>query len=485
MPYAAPPVGERRWLPPQPVEPWPGIRPAREYGTIAPQNVKPGGPKIRLEQEQAEDCLYLNIWTPGLDNARRPVMLWLHGGGFTGGSGSDALYEGGSLSARGGVVVVTINYRLGVLGFLNLDIITQGRIPATGNEALLDQLAALKWVKENIAAFGGDHGNVTVFGQSAGAMSIGCLMVMPAARGSFHKAILESGAGSVAVPLDQAVAVAARLLKTIGISPDNDRALRSLTVTQLLDAEMELRTAKAGPGKVAKISLTAPVIDGEIVPDLPNRLAQQGVSKEIPAIIGTNLDEWKLFGMMQPGIMDIGMAEVVRRLSGAMSIENAKSIVAAYREIREERGESVSPVERLAAINTDLMFRIPVIELVEAQRDNGQLVYNYLFTWKSQAVGGVLGACHVLEVGFVYGNYNDTFCGSGPEADRLSRCIQDAWTSFARSGDPSCSSLGKWPVYGKERLTMILDSTCRVEVAPYDNERRTWDEISYNPAVLP
>ena len=205
VPYAAPPVGERRWLPPQPVEPWPGIRPAWEYGTIAPQNVMPGGPKIRLEQEQAEDCLYLNIWTPGLDNARRPVMLWLHGGGFTGGSGSDALYEGGSLSARGDVVVVTINYRLGVLGFLNLDIITQGRIPATGNEALLDQLAALKWVKENIAAFGGDPGNVTVFGQSAGAMSIGCLMVMPAARGSFHKAILESGAGSTAVPLDQAV----------------------------------------------------------------------------------------------------------------------------------------------------------------------------------------------------------------------------------------------------------------------------------------
>jgi para-nitrobenzyl esterase len=484
IPYAAPPVGERRWLPPQPYEPWQGVRPAREFGTVAPQNAPPGGPKIRIEQDQAEDCLYLNIWTPGLDNARRPVMVWIHGGGFNGGSGSDVSYEGGSLADHGDVVVVTINYRLGMLGFLNLDVITVGRIPATGNEGLLDQVAALKWVKENIAALGGDPGNVTVFGESAGAMSIGCLMVMPAARGYFHKAILESGTGSTAIPLDEAVNISARFLDIVGINGDDATALRELTAEQLLSAEMELRTAMAGPGEVAKMALAAPVIDGGIISDLPNRLARQGLSKDIPAIIGTNLDEWKLFGIFQPGINTIDEAEVVKRLSGAMSVENAEKLISVYRKARDERDGSVSPVELLAAINTDLMFRLPALELVAAQRDKGQLVYNYLFTWKSPVMGGTLGACHALEIGFVFGNYNDTFGGSGPEADRLSRCIQDAWTAFARTGNPSCPGLGEWPVYGKNRRTMILDNPCRVEEAPNEEERRAWEGISYKP-VLP
>jgi para-nitrobenzyl esterase len=483
VPYAAPPVGERRWMPPQPLEPWRGVRPASEFGTIAPQNDMPDGPKIRIEQAQAEDCLYLNIWTPGLDKGRRPVMVWLHGGAFTGGSGSDVSYEGGYLATRGDVVVVTINYRLGMLGFLNLDVITGGQIPATGNEGLLDQVAALKWVKENIAIFGGDPGNVTVFGESAGAMSIGCLMVMPTARGYFQKAILESGVGSTAVPLDGAVNASARFLDIVGIDGDNAPALRALTVEQLLEAEMKLRTAMAGPGEMTRVSSTAPVIDGEIVPDVPNRLARQGFGKDIPAIIGTNLDEWKLFGIFQPGINTIDEAEVIKRLSGAMSVENAKRLVSAYREARNERGETVSPIELLSAINTDLMFRMPVLELVEAQNDNGQLAYNYLFTWKSPVMGGALGACHALEIGFVFGNYDDTFGGSGPEADRLSRCIQEAWAAFARNGDPSCPSIGQWPVYGKDRLTMILDNPCRVEAAPCDDERRAWDGISYQPVM--
>ena len=164
-------------------------------------------------------------------------------------------------------------------------------------------------------------------------------------------------------------------------------------------------------------------------------------------------------------------------------VEYAEKLVAAYREAREARGEPVSPVELLSAINTDLIFRLPALELVEAQHDNGQLVYNYLFTWKSPVRDGTLGSCHVLELGFVFGNYDATFCGSGPAADSLSRCIQDSWSAFARSGDPSCTSIGKWPVYGKDRLTMILDDPCKLEAAPYERERRAWEGISYRPIM--
>ncbi len=483
IPYAAPPVGELRWMPPQPVKPWDGVRPAKKFGPIPPQNEMAGGPIIQVEQPQDEDCLFLNIWTPGLDDARRPVMVWIHGGAFTIGSSSDPQYDSGSLASRGDVVLVTINYRLGMLGFLNLKAVTGGLIPATGNEGLLDQVAALKWVKENIAAFGGDPGNVTAFGESAGSMSTACLMVMPAAKGYFNKGIMESGVGSTAASLDEAVDVAGRFLGLADINGDDVDALRALETKRLLEVEMKLRTDMAQPGEIARITVTSPVIDGEVITDVPNRLAGKGAAKDIPAIIGTNLEEWKLFGAMQPGINKVDEAEVTKRLSAFTSAENAQKLFKAYRGAREKRGEATSPADILTAINTDLMFRIPVLELVEAQRDNGQSVYNYLFTWKSPVMNGALGACHALEIGFVFGKYNDMFCGSGPDADKLSGCIQDAWTAFARTGDPSCTSVGNWPVYGKNRATMMLGKECRVEEAPYEEERSTWEKVPYKSAL--
>jgi para-nitrobenzyl esterase len=186
--YAIPPVGELRWLPPQPVKKWHGVSETKEFGAIAPQTVMPVGPFGQAPQPQSEDCLFLNVWTPGLDNARRPVMVWIHGGAFTLGAGSDPSYDSGILPKRGNIIMVSFNYRLGMLGFLRLKDITGGKIPATGNEGLMDQVLALKWVKDNIAAFGGEPGNITVFGESAGGMSIGSLMAMPSAKGLFHKA---------------------------------------------------------------------------------------------------------------------------------------------------------------------------------------------------------------------------------------------------------------------------------------------------------
>ena len=483
IPYAAPPVGAKRWMPPQPVKPWDGVRQAKKFGPIAPQSPMPGGLIMQADQPQDEDCLFLNVWTPGLDNAKRPVMVWIHGGAFTIGSGSDPMYDSDTLPKRGNIVLVSINYRLGMLGFLRLKDVTGGKIPATGNEGLMDQVAALKWVKANIAAFGGDPKNVTVFGESAGGMSIGCLMAMPSARGFFHKGILESGVGSTAVPLDEAIATGKHFFKISGIKKDDVKALRALTTEQLLDFEMKMRTSLAGLGEAAKITATAPVIDGEIIPDVPNKVARKGSAKDVPAIIGTNLEEWKLFGIMQPGFAKIDDNEVIKRLSVSMPAENAKGVVAAYRKAREKRGDAATPAELLSAINTDLMFRMPALELVEAQRANKQLVYSYLFSWKSPVMGGALGACHALEIGFVFGKYDAMFCGTGPDADKLAKCIQDAWLAFARTGDPSCESIGKWPVYSNKRMTMILDKVCRVEAAPYEAERSAWDKVKYQSAI--
>ena len=477
IPYATPPVGNLRWMPPQPVEPWDGVRPAKEYGPIPPQNKMVGGIITAIEQVKDEDCLYLNIWTPGLDDAKRPVMVWIHGGAFTMGSGTEANYRNPSLAARGNIVLVTINYRLGMLGFLNLKEVTGGKIPASGNEGLLDQIAALRWVKENIAAFGGDPDNVTAFGESAGGMSIGCLLAMPAARGCFKKGILESGVGSTAGPLDEAVTTSKNALEMAGIKGNDVEALRSLSVKRLLDIEMKLRTDMAYIGEAVRITATAPVIDGDVLPGIPTEVARAGSAKDIPTIIGTNLEEWKLFGAMQPGIDKLEDAGMLERLRVYLPDEGVQELIRTYREAREKRSEPVNAFELLSAIQTDLTFHIPALELVEAQRDNGQRVYNYLFNWKSPAMGGFLGACHGLEIGFVFGGLEKLFHGTGPDAEKLSHSIQDAWLAFARTGNPSCESIGEWPVYGNNRATMMLGKPCHVEEMAYEDERSVWDRV--------
>jgi para-nitrobenzyl esterase len=476
VPYATPPVGELRWMPAQPLKPWSGVRQANKFGTVAPQLWPTTGPlaAFREIEPESEDCLFLNIWTPGLDNKKRPVMLWIHGGGFVFGSGSSVSYNNGGLARHADVVQITINYRLGEFGFLRLKDVTGGRIPATGNEGLTDQIAALKWVRDNIAAFGGDPANVTVFGESAGGMSIGCLLAMPAAKGLFHKAICESGVGTTAVSLKSANNVGENFLKLLNLKGDDAAALRALPVKQILDVDMPLKMALTRPGEAPRVTVTAPVIDGENIPDLTNKMARQGSAKGIPVIVGSNRDEQKLFAIGQPGLAQMDEAALAVRLGTMIAPEYVPEIIETYRKALVKRGVKPTPQELLSAIHTNAMFRIPALELVEAQRDNGQRAYTYIFDWVSPVMGGVLGACHALEIGFVHGTYNDKFCGSGPEADKLSRCMQDAWVAFARTGDPSCESTGKWPEYGKKRMTMILGKNCHVEEAPFEDERRAW-----------
>jgi para-nitrobenzyl esterase len=478
VPYASPPVGRRRWLTPEPAEPWSGVRPAQRFATIAPQN--PMEVQIiapREPEPQDEDCLYLNIWTPGLDDARRPVMVWIHGGAFINGSGSSLAYNGRTLSTRGNAVIVTINYRLGALGFLNLNEVTSGKIPATGNEGLLDQAFALAWVRDNIATFGGDPKNVTIFGESAGGMSVGTLLAMPAARGLFHRAICQSGAAHSVNSMERAVRITKALLDILGISPGDTDGLRSLTVERLLDAHKELAARaldwKSGLGGLP----LQPVVDGKVLPQLPISAIASGSADNIPILVGTTLEEAKLFNVMDQNISKMDEARLLRRCQRLIPTVDAAGLIETYRKARDKRGMSTTPAELLMAMQTDKAFRIPAVRLAESHSRRHQPTYAYLFTWKSPAMGGILGACHALELGFLFGTLEPNFSGSGPKAETLARNIQDAWLAFARTGDPSCQSLGKWPQYSANRETMFLDAECQLVKDPLAEERRAWESI--------
>ena len=397
VPYAAPPVGNLRWLPPQPVKPWEGIRPAKEFGPIAPQNRTLLGESLAylaVDEPHSEDCLYLNIWTPGIDDARRPVMVWIHGGAFIIGSGSQKMFRGNTLVKNSDVVLVTINYRLGCLGFMNLNELTGGKIPASGCEGLLDQIAAIEWVRRNIRNFGGDPENVTVFGESAGAMSIGCLMGMPAASGKFEKAILESGAANTVGSLEESVTASKKFIEILNLEPGDIEGLRSADVGQLLAAQenlgylMLLKDGRITPFSRSSTDRSCPRYrlkrSGRI--GSRNQDSRGNESRGIQAVQHDDA-EFPENGRSRPRQKSPGMGAESACSRGDRSISQG----------RQERGESATAAEILTSIQTDLMFRIPVLNLVDAQTKNGQPAYNYMFTWKSPILHGVLGSCHALK----------------------------------------------------------------------------------------
>lgn len=480
IPYAAPPVGERRWLPPVEIEPWEGILSTQAFKPTCPQNWSPLNDLITdfgIVEPQDEDCLYMNIWSPGIDDKRRPVLFWIHGGAFNAGAGSQKPYNATKLAAKGDVVVITFNYRLGVFGFLRLKEATEGRIPSTGNEGLLDQIAALEWVRGNISAFGGDPDNVTVFGESAGGMSIECLLTMPQSLGLFHKAIIQSSLGEIpGTPLDMAIKIGKEFPGVLKISPDDANTMRSLTTSQLLSAGEGLRARISEIQGEPAITVTTPVMDGVTVPEFPTEVIRSGCAENIPVLIGSNLEEFRLFGLLSPDFPKMGEDELVKGCQTFIPKDNVKEIIDTYRKARIGRGEDISPAGLFTAIQTDFMFRLPAVHFMDAQKTYGP-VYNYILTWKSPVKGSMFGACHAMDIAFVFGTHNDSFWGSGPKADRFSSRIQDAWLAFAHNGDPSCDSLVKWPLYGDKRIAMLLGEECLIQEMPYEEERAVWDQV--------
>jgi len=476
IPYAKAPVGPLRWRFPEPAEPWAGVRDATTFGPTCPQAPTQLESLMGLAvgEQQSEDCLYLNVWTPAADGAKRPVMVWIHGGAFVLGAGSHGVYDGTSL-AQAGAVVVTINYRLGAFGFLALGLLSEGKVPGTGAEGVADQILALDWVKRNIARFGGDPDNVTIFGESAGGMSVAMLLASPAARGLYHKAIAQSGAGDIGHEPDRSARVAHAFLAEMGLQSHEAEKAFAAPYSALIAAQISL-VAKTNTGRDAR-KLGAlpfqPTIDGGLIPARPIRLLREGAGASVPLLTGTTRDEWRLFTAANPALRLMSaknFAERVERLAG----ERAEIMRSAYQE--------GSPFERFNALMTDKSFFVPAIRLAEAQARIAP-VFTYRFDWRSNFLGGLMGACHALDIGFTFGTHNKrlagAFFGSGLAAETLARSMMDSWIAFATTGDPSTPAAGTWPRYDAQmRPTMILgDGAPHLVNAPNEQRLRAWDNM--------
>jgi para-nitrobenzyl esterase len=487
LPYGASTAGVNRFRPPVPVEPWPGIRDAFEYGPAAPNDlIGTADATMRArffpdQEEMSEDCLVLNVWTPAVDASRRPVMVWLHGGSFMVGSGSKAIYDGTRLARRGDVVVVTLNHRLGCLGFLHLDGRSGDRYAGSGNSGMLDICAALEWVRDNIAAFGGDPGKVTVFGQSGGAMKVTALQVMPRARGLFHRAIVQSGPALRLRSAEEATRSAEALLAELGLGPGEIGKLEAIPYPRLGEAASRLNQRSFSWVCERKERLAfGPTLDGAAALAHPGQAMAAGRTPDVPMMIGTTREEHASLIMAEPRIGD-GSGVTWENLPGFAAVLGPGSgeIVNAYRNNHPD----AAPFDLLVRILGDRWFWMPSIRQAEAKLAGGAApAYMYMFCWTRPPL---TAAGHGLELSFVFGNFDAVgwttshfagFPGDSPERRRLADRTADAWLAFARDGEPSSPHLAKWPAYSTaERCTMIFDDDCPVEKDPFSANRRAWD----------
>jgi len=477
--YAAPPVGANRLRPPQPVEPWTGVRDATVLGPEPPQ------PQFGIDDPSGllfdpavmgDDCLNLNVWTPDPGAVGLPVMVWSPGGAFRFSSGGS--YDG-SRFARDGVVCVTMNWRTGADGFLYL-----GQGDDGANLGLLDQVAALTWVQENIGAFGGDPSRVTVFGESAGAMSIGDLLSMPRAEGLFRRAALQSGAAHQVIPADEAARIGARLAEVLGV-PATREAIAQVPVDRLLAAQGQLDgevmscpdPARWGTEVVASLMPFHPVVDGDVLPGPPIDRIAAGAGADVDVLVGTNTDDWRyapVLGGFIDQVTDVALTGSVQEY-GCWSLAAyglpAETALSDYRAAHPEG----SAGHLLSDVMTDWWVRVPAMRLADAHAPAPGSTYMYEFAWPSPILEGRLGACHALEIAFVFdtldlkrGQMMGGALGENPPqelADRMHR----SWIDFASRGDPG------WARYDLDRrAVMRFDGHSETLDDPYARERALW-----------
>ncbi len=458
VPYAAPPVGNLRFRPPQAVTPWEGVRDALTLGPSCPQpgNRPPGWPQ---EHAEDEDCLYLNIWTPALDDGARPVMFWIHGGGYAIGSGSWALYDGANLSERGDVVVITVNHRLGPLGYLHLAEVGGDEFASSGNNGMLDLVMALEWVRDNAAAFGGDPGNVTVFGESGGGAKISTLLAMPQAAGLFHRTVIQSGPGVRVLSERRANEAARNLLTELEVTADNLSALWDLPVERFVDG---------GSGAMSRMAF-APVLDGTVIPAHPVNALAEGTAIDVPMMIGCNRDEGA--GSL-PAELD---EEGLRQRLGTYGEAHVDEITDTYRQMIP----SIDELDLLSFVLTDSRMRYGSIQMAEAQvKGMNSPAFMYFFTY---TLGGRAG--HGYEIAFHFDNIRSSLGHQSSDRQRLVDEMSEAWLAFARSGDPNHDGLAPWPAYQPpERATMMFArGGSYTEDDPSAPARQLWDRIFSRP----
>jgi len=478
IPYAGSTAGPNRFMPPTKPQSWSGIRSSMYYGQVCPQGARTGWKNDEEsfmfewdDGQPGEDCLRVNVWTPAADNRKRPVMVWLHGGGFSAGSGQELkAYDGESIARRGDVVLVSLNHRLNIFGYLNLSKYGQ-EYASSANVGMLDLVVALEWVRDNIASFGGDPGNVMIFGQSGGGSKVSTLMAMPSAKGLFHKAAIESGSSLRQSTPEDSEKLAAAVLEVLGLSRAQVSKLRDVPLEKLAEVQGEA-LRKAFPRSVIPGGGGGwrPTPDGRILPSQPFDPVAPAISAGIPLLVGTVLNE-QTHGINHPEYEEMTKDEVLRRARERFN-DRAEAVIAAYQKLYPK----ARPFDVLSVAFAAQSRQNCVTQAERQVALGGAPVYTFWFTWQTPVLDGRPRAFHCSELPFVFNNTDRAaaMTGGGPEARELGGRMSDAWIAFTRKGDPNHPGLPKWPSFtAKEGALMVFDNKCEVRMNPDGEARRT------------
>jgi para-nitrobenzyl esterase len=491
IPYGASTAGKNRFMPPIAAQPWTGVRDAFHYGPSAPQN--PSSMRGAVDPrsgfaaygdvdsiEESEDCLVLNVWTRGLsDGGQRPVMFWCHGGGFSSSSGSPLMYSGERLAQRGDVVVVTVNHRLGALGYSYLAGVGGEQFASSVNVGMLDLVAALEWVRDNIERLGGDPRNVTIFGESGGGAKVSTLLAMPSAKGLFQRAAIQSGPGIRMSERNSAIEVADLLLAELGLDRARIGEIQNVKVERIVAAQAAVER-KLGPRLVGMRRGFVPVVDEQILEQHPFDPKASPVGADVPVMIGYNRTETTLFlaGDRQAFALD---EEGLRQRVKVIFRDQSEQVIEEFRAANP----GATPSELFFLIGSESMMGANSRKIAQRKSEQGRApAYLYRFDWETPVAGGRLKSPHALEITFVFDHAGEPLAPrlapDSPEVRALAADMSSRWIAFARSGDPNVGSALNWPAYSAaERATMIFNSPCRVEKDPSRQERLAIDRVLF------